>query len=233
MSTSAPKWQNITKTTAIYHFTSWADATNYCGGSHSLNLAPSNLEFLAGEHMRNLISDSRSPASMRTFNAPLSPLPRSSSSTTSIFTKSATGVSRPLPRTYTFTDSLSTSRHGMTQFFMLRRQLGSSISRTNHTSLALQPIRRKFELGTNLNLNKAKISILETLSLGRIQTFLWLEICSTSTVGPISVSIYATQQGLTWHIDVWSNTVLYSAGATIIAINWILSSWTSMLIFFS
>ncbi|KAF9222878.1 hypothetical protein BS17DRAFT_161001 [Gyrodon lividus] len=28
-----------------------------------------------------------------------------------------------------------------------------------------------------------------------------------------------TQKGLTWHIDTWADTVLYSAGATIIAVN--------------
>ncbi|KAG6912069.1 hypothetical protein DXG01_000917, partial [Tephrocybe rancida] len=28
-----------------------------------------------------------------------------------------------------------------------------------------------------------------------------------------------SQQGLTWHIDSWSDTVLYSAGASIIAFN--------------
>ena len=28
-----------------------------------------------------------------------------------------------------------------------------------------------------------------------------------------------TQQGLTWHIIAWGDTVLYTAGATIIAVN--------------
>ena len=28
-----------------------------------------------------------------------------------------------------------------------------------------------------------------------------------------------TQQGLTWHIIAWGDTVLYAAGATIIAVN--------------
>ena len=35
--------ENITKTSAIYHVTSWDDTTNYSGIFKSLNLAPANL----------------------------------------------------------------------------------------------------------------------------------------------------------------------------------------------
>ncbi|KIJ19210.1 hypothetical protein PAXINDRAFT_153712 [Paxillus involutus ATCC 200175] len=44
--------ENITQTSGVYHITSWADTTLYSGIIDSLNLAPSNLEFLTGEHMR-------------------------------------------------------------------------------------------------------------------------------------------------------------------------------------
>jgi hypothetical protein len=52
--------ENIIKTSAIYHITSWSDTTIYICISNSLN--PANLEFLTGEH---LYSDPNSPASTR------------------------------------------------------------------------------------------------------------------------------------------------------------------------
>lgn len=54
-------------------------------------------------------------------------------------------------------------------------RLNCLIQKTNRTSLALRSLLCwKFELGTSPTLNKAKVSVLETLSSGRIQIFLSL-----------------------------------------------------------
>ncbi|KAG5640558.1 hypothetical protein H0H81_011831, partial [Sphagnurus paluster] len=55
--------EKVNNTSAVYHLTAWADTVFYSGVAESLNLAPANLEFLNGEHTRNLLADPKSPAS--------------------------------------------------------------------------------------------------------------------------------------------------------------------------
>ncbi len=73
--------QHLTKSSADCHITPWVDTTLYSAAVDVFALAPGNLDFLTGEHMRNLWIHPNPPASVRIdLSAPSSLLPRSSSS---------------------------------------------------------------------------------------------------------------------------------------------------------
>ncbi|KIJ19212.1 hypothetical protein PAXINDRAFT_153713 [Paxillus involutus ATCC 200175] len=133
--------ENITQTSGIYHITSWADTTFHGGIVDSLNLAPTNLEFLTGEHLR-------------------------------IFTSVNMLEVRPLSN-----PQLQQSKSigfGDVEFW-----------KKPNIFVALN----SFDIGCGANFRlKAYID-------------------------------NVVQKELTWHIDAWDNTVLYSASATIIAVN--------------
>jgi hypothetical protein len=69
--------QYFTKTWADCHITAWDDTTLYSGIDHVFALAPNNLEFLTGEHMRNLLANPNDPESVRiNFDRPFTTPPK-------------------------------------------------------------------------------------------------------------------------------------------------------------
>jgi H-type lectin domain len=217
--------ENITRTSATYHFTSWLDTTNYSGSSNSLNLAPSNLEFLTGEHMRCLISDPKSPASTRIrFQRPFITPPKvvvffnyidldkrrnwrlKTTATdidingftlnietwddTILYAAQAAWVAYPEDKPYIFSTSVNT--HEVRAWY-------------------------KPQLTQSKSINFADVEFLKDPNVFVAWNMFDIDCCAN-----FRLSMYAdniTQQGLTWHIDTWMDTVLYSAGATIVAVN--------------
>jgi hypothetical protein len=57
--------QNVTESSADCQITSWGDTTLYSAAVDVLALAPGDLDFLTGEHTRNLLTDPDAPASVR------------------------------------------------------------------------------------------------------------------------------------------------------------------------
>ncbi|KAI9451832.1 hypothetical protein BJY52DRAFT_1214884 [Lactarius psammicola] len=57
--------QHLTKSSADCHITSWANTTLYSAAADVFALAPCDLDFLTGEHMRSLWKNPNDPASVR------------------------------------------------------------------------------------------------------------------------------------------------------------------------
>src|SRR6266702_3448605 len=133
----------FTKDWANCRFIAWEGAVLHRGIDDVFALAPGDLDFLTGEHMRYLWKDSKAPAPCAlTSSARSSLLPRlSSSSTASNSTRTTTGASSLLLVTLTRTDSRSISRLGRTLSSTARRLAGLPIQRIASTSLAHLSVR--------------------------------------------------------------------------------------------
>jgi len=216
---------DITETSAVCHIDSWHDTTLYSCAVNSLNLAPANLEFQNGEHTRDLLANPRDPASTRiNFERPFITPPkvvvffrlidldkgrdwRLRTSATGIDEKGFTlnietwsdtilyaagvgWIAYPEDRTHIFSISVNTGEIG------LRDE-----PQTQHS--------KDISFGdVEFWKNPSVFVALNMFDLGcghdfRLEAFV----------------DQVTQQGLTWHLDSRSDTVLYSAGASIIAVN--------------
>lgn len=216
---------DITEASAVCHIDSWHDSTLYSGAVNSLNLAPANLEFQNGEHTRSLTANPQDPASTRiNFERPFVTPPkvvvffnlidldkgrnwRLKTSATGIDEKgftlnietwddtilNAAGVgwiAYPEDRTHIFSTSVDTA------------EVRSWKTPQTQTSKAISF--GDVEFWKNPNVFVA----LNKFDLGRGHNFRLTAFVD-----------HVTQQGLTWHLDSWDDTVLYSAGASILAVN--------------
>ena len=217
--------ENITKSSAIYHFTSWADTINYSGVCISLNLAPANLEFLTGEHMRNLISDPKSPASRRIyFERPFVTPPK----VVVFLNYIDLDKSRNWRLKTTATDI---DIHG---FNLNIETWDDTILYAAQAGWIAYPEDKPHIFSTSVNTcevrawYKPQLEQSKSISFGDVEfwkvpnVFMALNSFDIDCRANFRLNMYTdnvTQQGLTWHIFTWADSILYSAGATIIAVN--------------
>jgi len=217
--------ENITRTSAIFHITSWDNTTNKSGTSNSLNLAPANLEFLTGEHFRDLISDPKSPTSTRIFFArPFITPPK----VVVFFNYIDLDKSRNWRLKTTATDI---DVHG---FSLNIETWDDTILYAAQAAWIAYPEDKPHIFSTSVNTQevrawyKPQLEQCKSISFGNVEfwkdpnVFVAWNMFDIDCGADFRLKMYAdnvTQQGLTWHIVTWSNTVLYAAGATIIAVN--------------
>jgi len=217
--------EDITKTSGVYHITSWADTVLYSGIVESLNLAPANLEFLTGEHIRNMYADPNSPASTRidferSFVTPpevvvFINLIDLDNSHNWRLTTTATDIDEK-----GFTINIDT--------------WGDTILYAAQACWVAYPEDREHIFSTSVNTqdvrpwDKPQLQTSQSIDFG--DTEFWktpnvfvawnqFDIACDANFRLNAYVDNVTQSGLTWHLDTWSDTTLYSAGATIIAVN--------------
>lgn len=222
----AKAWiENITKTSGVYHVTSWSDTTLYSGIFDSLNLAPANLEFLTGEYKRDLLADSSSPASVRiNFERPFVTPPN-----VVVFFNYI-----DLDCTKNWRLKTSASDIDVNGFTLNIETWSDTTLYAAQACWVAYPEDREHIFSTSVNTEDVRPWDKPQLQTSNSINFANTEFWKTPNVfvawnefdldckANFRLKAYVdniTQTGLTWHLDAWSDTVLYSAGATIIAVN--------------
>ncbi|KAF8834550.1 hypothetical protein BDN67DRAFT_563758 [Paxillus ammoniavirescens] len=218
--------ENITQTSGVYHITSWADTTIYSGIVDSLNLAPANLEFLTGEHIRILCAHPKAAAAATriTFERPfLTP-----------------------PKVLTFFNYIDLSNNCNWRLRTTATDIDANGFTLNidtwcdtilHAAQACwiaYPKDRAHIFSTSVNTwevrppDQPQLQQSKTIGFGDVEfwkrpnVFVALNTFDIGCGANFRLNAYVdnvSRKELTWHIDAWGDTVLYSAGATIIAIN--------------
>jgi len=216
---------DITKTSAEYHITSWFDTTLYSGAVNSLNLAPANLEFQNGEHTRNLIANPQDPASTRiNFERPFVTPPK-----VVVFFNL---IDLDKGRNWRLkTSATSIDEKGFT---LNIETWGDTILYAAQAGWIAYPEDKTHIFSTSVNTqevrswDKPQSQNNKAISFGDVEfwknpnVFVALNMFDLGCGHNFRLTAFVdqvTQQGLTWHLDSWSDTVLYSAGASIIAVN--------------
>jgi len=216
---------NISNTSGVYHVTSWGDTTLYSGIVDSLNLAPANLETLTGEHSRNLVEEPQAPASVRIdFERPFVSPPK----VVVFFNVIDLDRSKGWRLKTTASDI---DEHGFT---LNIETWGDTILYAAQACWVAYPEDREHIFSTSVSTqdirpwNKPQLQQSKSVDFGNVEfwknpnVFVALNEFDIDCKATFRLKAYVdnvTQSGLTWHIDAWADTVLYSAGATIIAVN--------------
>jgi hypothetical protein len=216
---------NIRNDSADYHITSWADTTLYSGIVDSLNLAPGNLEFLTGEHMRNLIQNPNAPSSVRiNFERPFVTPPK-----VAVFFNLVDLDKSKNWRLKTTATNIDTKG-----FTLNIETWADTILYAAQACWVAYPEDREHIWSTSVNTmdvrawDKPQATQSKAVTFGNVEfwktpnVFMALNQFDFETGHNLRVRAYAdnvSTSGLTWHIDSWADTVLYSTGVTILAVN--------------
>ena len=217
--------QNVTASSADCGITSWGDTTLHSAAVDVFALAPGDLDFLTGEHTRNLLTDPNAPASVRIdFERPFSTPPKVVVFFNSIdldrsrnwrLETTATGIDAK-----GFTLIIETQSD--TIFYAAR--VGWIAYPEDHEHIFSRSINttsvRPRDQPRQKNSNEIGFTAVEFWKQPSV--FIALNSLDIECRANLRVNAYVDRvstTGLVWHIDTWDNTVLYSAGATIIAFN--------------
>ena len=217
--------EDIRYDAAIYHVISWADTTLYRGVVDSLNLAPASLEFLSGTYMRNLEVDPDSPRSVRIdFERPFVTPPK-----VVVFVNHI-----DLDRSRNWRLSTTASDVDATGFTLIIDSYSDTILNAAQVDWVAYPEDREQIFSASVSTARVRLGAgpqsmhSESVDFGNIEfcntpsVFVALNAFDISCGANLRINTYVdnvTARGLTWHIESWSNTVLYYASATIIAVN--------------
>jgi len=217
---------DITKEKADFHVTSWADTTLYAAIESVLALAPANLQFSTGEHMRNLLADPNSPASTRVdFDRPFPTPPkvvvffnyidlvkaknwRLKTSAADVDAKGFTLNIETWSDTILYAAQVGWIAYPEDITHILSTTVNTHEVRAWDQPQALQSKSIKF--GENVEFWKSPDVF---VALNEIDIDYRFNLRVRAYVDDV------TQAGLTWHINTWGDTILYSAGISIIAFN--------------
>ena len=218
--------ENIAAASATYHVTSWADTTLYSGIVSSLNLAPNQLDFLTGEYIRNLYADPNSPASVRiNFERPFVTPPK-----VVVFFNEF-----DLDRNRNWRLKTYTANIDVNGFTLNIETWADTILYSAQVCWIAYPEDREHIFSTSVNTqdvrawDQPQLQQSKSITFGNVDFWkvpdvfiAWNEfdIGCNANFRLKSYVDGVTEGGLTWHIDTWADTVLYSAGANIIAFNY-------------
>ena len=217
--------QNVTASSADCQISGWGDTTLYSAAVDVFALAPGDLDFITGEHMRNVLTDPNAPASVRINFERLFPTPPK---VAVFFNCIDLDRSRNWRLETTATDidvkgfTLNIETWSDTIFYAARvgwiaypedheHIFSASIDTTNIRPWYQPRPKTSNEIGFTAVEFWQKPSVFIGLNSLDID-------CRTNLRVNVYVDSVSTTS-LVWHIDSWDNTVLYSAGATIIAFN--------------
>jgi hypothetical protein len=216
---------NVRDESADYHITSWADTTLYSGIVDSLNLAPANLEFLTGEHMRNLLADPKAPSAVRiNFERPFVTPPKVAVFFNLVDLDKSKGWR--LKTTATNIDAKG--------FTLNIETWADTKLYAAQAAWVAYPEDREHIFSASVNTmdvrpwDKPQPTQSKPITFGNVEfwktpnVFMAINQFDFKNEHNLRVRAYAdniTTGGLTWHIDSWADTILYSTGVTIIAVN--------------
>jgi hypothetical protein len=217
--------KDIRNDSAEFHITSWADTKLYTGIVNALNLAPANLEFLTGEHMRNLLADPNAPSAVRiNFARPFVTPPK-----VVVFFNLI-----DLDRTKNWRLETTATKIDTKGFTINIETWSDTILYAAQACWIAYPEDREHIFSTSVNTkevrpwDKPQHKHSKAITFGNVEfwktpnVFVALNVIDFKSTANLRVNAYVdgvTTGGLTWHIDSWADTVLYSTGATIIAVN--------------
>ncbi|KAF9524647.1 hypothetical protein CPB83DRAFT_819776 [Crepidotus variabilis] len=213
--------ESLTKNSVECHVSTWSNTTLYSSIETVFALAPANVEFQTGEVMRN----ANDPASVRVNFARPYPTP---------------------PKVVTFFNYLDLDQnHGWRlkitpaeideKGFTLKIETwGETVFFGAQAAWIAYPEDRKHIFSASVNVQdvrdwqKPQLQQSKAISFGDVEfwknpeVFIALNALDINKQANLRLRAYVdgvSKTGLTWHIDGWSDTVLNSAGASIIAFN--------------
>lgn len=215
---------DIQEASAVYHATSWASTTLYSAVVTSLNLAPANIDFDTGEHRRDLVNDPLSPASVPIqFGRPFVTPPK-----VAVFFNLIDIDPKDGCRIRTTTTKIDNKG-----FTLTIESWGDTDLRCAQACWIAFPEDRKHVFLTSVNTAQKDVPLVErkwSKAINLTQVNFWRmpdvfvalnELDFDGGVG-LRMNAYVDNvatSGLTWHLKTWSDSILRSAGATIIAVN--------------
>lgn len=217
--------QYFTKEWIDSHIVAWDDTTLYSGIDDIFVLAPADLDFLTGEHMRDLVGDPNDPPTARVeFDRPFPTPPK-----VAVFFNYIdldNGHNWRLKTSATDIDENGFTLHIETS--------GDTVLYAAQTCWIAYPEDRPHIFSATVDTldirpaNQPRLQQSKNISFG--ETHFWKE--PTVFIGLNHIDIdcqrnlrirsYAdaiTRAGLILHIDAWGDTILYAAGVSIIAFN--------------
>jgi hypothetical protein len=218
-----PEIPIFTKDWANCLFIPWKDTKLYKGVEDVFALAPCDLDFLTGEHMRYLWRDPKSPASVRIdFERPFLTPPK----VVVFFNRLEFDRNRNWRVVTTATDI------DVNGFTLNIETWSNTVLNCAQTCWIAYPEDRKHIFSTSVSTmdvrpwnqpqdqTSKEISFNSIEFLKRPSAFIALNFLDMDCKANLRINAYVdgiTTTGLTWHIDTFSDSVLYGASATIIA----------------
>jgi len=215
----------FTKDWANCHFAPWKPSAFYNGVGHVFALAPSDLDFLTGEHLRNIWKDPESPASVRIdFERPFVTPPKvvvffnrigfeKDHNWRVITTASNIDVNGFTLNIRTWSDTVLWYAQTCWIAYPEDRE---RIFSTSVSTMDIRPWDRpQLEHSSEISFNS--VEFFKTPSVLIALNYLDMDCKADLRINAHVDSISKTS--MVWHIDSWDDTVLYAAGATIIAFN--------------
>ncbi|KAI9450989.1 hypothetical protein BJY52DRAFT_1125550 [Lactarius psammicola] len=215
----------FTKTWANCRFTAWKPSALYRGVDHVFALAPCDLDFLTGEHLRNIWEDPQSPASVRIdFERPFVTPPkvvvffnriefRNEHNWRVVTTTSNIDVNGFTLNIETWSDTVLYAAQTCWIAYPEDRE---HIFSTSVSTMDIRPWKLpQLEHSKEISFNSVEF-------LKKPSVFIALNYLDIDCKANLRINAYVdgiSTTGLVWHIDSWDDTVLYGAGATIIAFN--------------
>ncbi|KAF8263718.1 hypothetical protein EI94DRAFT_1806768 [Lactarius quietus] len=218
-------FQNLTKSSVDYNIITWGNTTLWSAVADVLAFAPGDLDFLTGEHMRSIWKNPNVPASVRiNFERPFLTPPKVvvffncielNRSRNWCLKTTATNIDPDgfTLNIETWADTIFYSaRVGWVAYPEDREHIFSTTVNTSDVRPAGKP-----QLQHSKELSFNSVEFLKTPSVFIALNFLNIDCKADLRVNAYVDNISTTR--LTWHIDSWNDTVVYSAGASIIAFN--------------
>ncbi len=215
----------FTKDWAKCHFTAWAGSTLYGGIGDVFALAPGDLDFLTGEYMRYLWKDSHAPSSVRIdFERPFVTPPKvvvffnriefdKNHNWRVITSASDIDVNGFTLNIETWSDTIL---HCAQTCWIAYPEDCEHIFSTSVSTMDIRPWNEP-QLQHSKEIPFTSVEFLKKPSVFVALNYLDIDCKANFRVNAYVDHISTTH--LVWHIDSWDDTVLYAAGATIIAFN--------------
>jgi H-type lectin domain len=217
--------QNITNTQVDCHITSWSDTVLYSAIDQSIVLPPASLQYLTGEYFRNIYNNPDAPASVRVnFERPFVTPPK-----VVVFLNAL-----DLSNAHNWRVKTSATAIDVNGFTLNIETWGDTTLYSAQACWIAYPEDETHIFSTSVNTMDVRAWDQPQLQQSKEITFNNVEFWKDPTVfialNSIDIDCKAnlrikanvdgvSKTGLTWHIDSWYDTVLYSAGATIVAFN--------------
>ncbi|KAG6908360.1 hypothetical protein DXG01_005178 [Tephrocybe rancida] len=219
---------DVTKNKADFQVISWDDTQLFGCIQSVFALAPGNLQFSTGEHMRNLKADPESPSSVRiNFDRPFVTPPKVVVFFNHLdFEK---GKAWRLITSATAIDAMGFTLNIETWY--------DTVLHAAQASWIAYPEDTTHIYSTSVNTGPGEVHVSNRPQARQSNSeivfgdvgfcrdpdvfvaFNTIDIDSDANLRVVAYVDNVSREGLTWHIDSWDDTVLYSAGVSIVAFN--------------
>jgi len=214
--------EEVKKASAVYRATFWEDTILYRMAITSFDLGPANIDFLTGEYSRDLANNPSSAPSLRIdFEHPFVTPPKVVAffNLLDMDQKKGCRIRTTASKIDRNGFTLSIESWGDTVLRCVRACWIAYPEDRRHIFSASVNTRQVFPVGKEW---KSAIRYTDVKFWRTPDVFAALNEVDSDGKFDLRIKAYVanvTTIGLTWHIDTWSDSILNSAGATIIAVN--------------